>query len=242
MKKFLLPAFCMLMLLASCSVFTGKRGKTSVTVMEAIQENRIDEAAQYFDLKFDPSVHPDSFKMGIRFFRNNLLSSFGTGLKFTYVKTVDEGTVKKKKSKEYATSYVQFENAKYFGYIRVVFLKKTYKIVHIEIHDTIAPVPDQSRFWHHMAAPLLVVLFNLYVIILLIRSKLKWKWAFVPFVFLFNFPALQISSLGLYQIAFRNEFLMGFGMNMAGYEFSYIAAGVPLGGLIMLAYLSFRKK
>ncbi|MFH0893696.1 MAG: hypothetical protein V2A54_04610 [Bacteroidota bacterium] len=242
MKKIFFISILILTVFSSCNLFTGKRGKIAITAMEAIQENRIDETVQYFDMKYDPKVNSDSFKLGLRFFRNNLLSSFGTGLIFTYVQTVPEGVMNNVKSKDFATSFVQFENAKYFGYVRVVFLKKTDKIVNINIHDTISTKPDMSRFWYHLAAPILIVIFNLYVLFLLYKSKIKLKWIAMLVVVLFNFPALQFTALGQYQIVLRDEFLMGFGLNMAGYEYSTIAAGVPLGGLIMLAFLSFRKK
>ncbi len=96
-------------------------------------------------------------------------------------------------------------------------------------------IPNMLFFWLFGILPILVLIFNIYVIRLIKKSDLKKKWLKYLGVLFFNVPAISFSAVnGLSFSLLSFQIMLGLSFNYMGYLSSVWTFGIPLGGIYWL--------
>jgi len=136
---------------------------------------------------------------------------------------------------------VQFENETHFGLLKVLFHDESKGILNFEILNTKREIPSLTQFWLFGIICLLVLTFNIYVIYKIVKSDLSKKWFKVLSVVFLNFPAIYFYQVGGLVLKFNLQMMFGIGFMNMGYLNSYLAAGIPLGGIYWFYKLVINK-
>ncbi len=105
------------------------------------------------------------------------------------------------------------------------------------------PKPNMLLFWLFGIFPLAVLLFNIYVILKIKKSKLSKKWLKYLAVLFFNVPAITYAAVGGLSFKLLSfQIFFGIGFTMMGYLGSVWTFGIPLGGIYWLWKLNQHKE
>jgi len=251
MPKFKFTLFLLLlMLLIDCSFikdsFTYK-DKTKDFV-ESLMKQDYDKCFSQMALesKMGKNTNIDTLKSGLFQFRSVIEQNFGKNkFEFTLMEAGKKrSTIASQNTPPNTTlAMIQFSNDREFGVFRVLFDDHTKKIMHINMLEVREPKPNMLLFWLFGIFPLAVLLFNIYVILKIKKSKLSKKWLKYLAVLFFNVPAITYAAVGGLSFKLLSfQIFFGIGFTMMGYLGSVWTFGIPLGGIYWLWKLNQHKE
>lgn len=251
MTKFkFLSLILILILFTSCDFIRNSftyKDKTEVFV-ESMMKKDYDRCISQMALESPTgrNTNMDTLKAGLDNFRTLVGSNFGDG-KFEYSLMKAEkkrSTVASENTSPNTTlALVEFSNEKKFGVFRVLFDDKSKKIINIDTLQVNESKPHMLLFWLFGLIPMVVLLFNIYVIREIKKSTLTKKWVKYLAVLFFNVPAISYAAVGGLSFKLLNfQILFGVSFSAMGYLGSVWTFGIPLGGMYWLYKLKQRKE
>ena len=198
------------------------------------------------DSPMGKNTNIDTLKVGLDNFRTLVGSNFGDG-KFEYSLMKAEkkrSTVASENTPPNTTfALVEFSNDKEFGVFKILFDDNSKKIININTLDVKYPKPNMLLFWLFGIMPLVVLLFNIYVMREIKKSTLSKKWLKYIAVLFFNVPAISYAAVGGWSFKILSfQILFGVSFSTMGYLGSVWTFGVPLGGIYWLWKLKQRRE
>ena len=179
----------------------------------------------------------DTLRFGLNQFRALIERNFGNKFEYSLMKAEKKiSSVPSENTPPDATlALIEFSNDKEFGVFEVLFDDHSKKIITIQMLDVKEEKPNMMLFWLFGLLPLIVLLFNIYVIRKIKKSSLRKKgWKYVAVVF-FNVPAISYAAVGGLSFKLLNfQILFGISFSFMGYLGSVWTFGVPLGGIYWL--------
>jgi len=180
----------------------------------------------------------DSLKMGLSNLRQRLINDWGTELEYSSVKSTKMLTTAKTDNTppNTTTVFVEFNNKKDVGVFQVIFDDISQKILYIGTLDIKTPIPtSMTSFWLFGILALCIPIFNIYVLIQIMRSSLNKKWLKCIAIILLNVPAITYTAVnGLSFNLLSFQFLLGISFDYTSVLNSYWTFGIPIGGLYWL--------
>lgn len=180
----------------------------------------------------------DSLKLGLNDFRGLVGSNFGNNaFEYSLMKSEKKrSTVESENTPPNTTvALIEFSNDQEFGVFQVLFDDKSKKILNINTLNVKSPKPNMLLFWMFGIFPLIVLMFNIYVIRQIKRSNMTKKWLKYLAVIVLNVPAISYAAVDGLSIKFLNfQILFGISFSMMGYLGSIWTFGIPLGGIYWL--------
>ena len=184
------------------------------------------------------NTNVDSLKSGLEQFRTLIGSNFGDGnFEYSLMKSQKKrSTVPGESTPPNTTlAHIEFSNGKELGVFQVLFDDNSKKILNINSLELKAEKPNMLLFWLFGIFPLMVLLFNIYVIREIKRSNLNKKWLKYLAVIVLNVPAISYAAVdGLSYQLLNFQILLGVGFSLMGYLGSVWTFGIPLGGIYWL--------
>jgi hypothetical protein len=234
--------------LTSCdfinNAFTYK--DTTEGFLKALIEEDYEKSLTYMATDNDgfKNTNLDTLKVGLANFRQLVVNNFGTELDYRFMtanKTLS--TVEGESTAPNTTkAQIEFSNDKEFGVFEIIFDDNSNKIFNIQTLDIKEPIPNMMIFWLFGILPILVLVFNIYVIRLIKKSELKKKWLKYLGVLFFNVPAISYSAVnGLSFSLLSFQIMFGLSFSYMGYLSSVWTFGIPLGGIYWLWKLNKKK-
>lgn len=231
--------------ITSCNLFNNSSTYTSTTktFTDALLAADYNKCISLINFDAPPKQSElMQFKVGLDSLRNKIGRDYGTELEYSFMSaqkkvsdtagyTVPENTT---------LVYIELNNSKYIGVLKVLFDDKSGKIDNIQKVGFMHPVPRMTTFWLFSILAAAVVAYNLYIIVLVYKSKLKMKWLYYLGILVLNVPALQYHvTQGIDLKFFAYQYFLGVGFQHLGYLGSVWAIGVPVGAIIAGFKLSF---
>lgn len=193
---------------------------------------------------FGQDANLDTLKIGFDQFRGLIEQNFGNEFEYSFMKSEKmRSTIASLNTPPNTTrALIEFSNEKEFGVFQLLFDDNTKKILNIEILDVKYPKPNMLLFWLFGLLPLVILLFNIYVLREIKRSSLKKKWLKYLAVIILNVPAISYGAVtGLSFKLLHFQMLLGISFSFAGYLGAVWTFGIPLGGLGCLLLIKLRK-
>ena len=233
--------------LTSCEIFSeiNDYKVTSEELIKSIINEDYDRALGLIEIDHEAVTNADDIKAGLAIFRDKLVENWGTNIEVSYVKAHKIFTTKKTGSTPPNTTMatVEFHNQKFVGVLQILFDDKSKKILNVQSLDIKSPIPSMTYYWLFGLLAICVPIFNIYMIVRIVKSDLKNKWLKIIAVIFLNFPSFSYMLLGGLTFKFLNfQFLLGISWGYAGFTGSYWTFGIPLGGLYWLMKLRERKR
>ena len=176
----------------------------------------------------------DTLKIKLADLRKVIVENWGTQLDYSFMKAEKNfSTIEANNTPSNTTLVlIQFNNKKDFGVFEVLFDDNSEKLLNIKSLGVKEPIPTMTYFWLFGLLAICIPIFNIYVIRQIKRSNLKRKWLKYIAVILLNVPAIQYAAVSGLSFKLLNfQILLGVSFSYMGYLNSYLAFGIPLGGL-----------
>ena len=200
--------------------------------------------------RFDKSGVPDSaledqienLKNAIIRMMGNIVETFGEDLKLKFANTESIIDIDGDTTLRYSISRVQFENDEFYGLITLKYNDNSKLLSTINLEDFKKFIPDQSEFWMLGIYPLIVLLVNIFVIIKVIKTKVRRKWLLIIVTMFLNIPSVNIHWNNEIYVDTVMQFLLGVGFETNGYQNMTWSFGIPLGALLVYGYINKKRK
>ena len=208
--------------------------------VEALMSKDYNKSVQLMALGHETAknTNVDSLKSGLEQFRTLIGSNFGDGhFEYSLMKSQKKrSTVAGESTPPNTTlAHIEFSNGKELGVFQVLFDDNSKKILNIHTLEIKAEKPNMLLFWLFGIFPLMVLLFNIYVIREIKRSNLNKKWLKYLAVIVLNVPAISYAAVdGLSYQLLNFQIFLGIGISLMGYLGSVWTFGIPLGGIYWL--------
>jgi len=230
-----------LTLLTSCEFIKDTfsyKDKTK-TFVEALMEKDYDKCISQMAIESDSgeSIDVENLMVGLEQFRSAIEQNFGNEFEYSLIKSEKKhSTIASQSTPPNTTlAFVEFSNKKELGLFQVLFDDKTKKILDITMLDVRYPIPNMLLFWLFGLLPLVVLIFNIYIIRQIKKSSLKRKWLKYITVIILNVPAISYAAVnGLSFKLLSFQIFLGLGFRFMGYIGSVWTFGIPLGGFYCL--------
>jgi hypothetical protein len=224
---------------SSCTFISNSfkiKGATE-TFVNALIEKKYDQCISLMTMTPGVNPNPDTLRAQLNNMNNMLLSHFGSKLNYTFLsaeKTVSSDASQSTPVGE-TIAFIQIDDSKYIGELRVLFDDKTQKIAGMYIMDVYEPMGSMLYFWLFGILVLGVLAFNIYMIVKLKRSDAPKKWIGYLLIILLNVPAFSFVSISGFHFGLLSfQIMLGISFSIAGYINSIFTFGFPLGSLIVL--------
>lgn len=136
---------------------------------------------------------------------------------------------------------VEINNNVNVGALQALFDNHTGKIVNIKSFSVKEPIPNMAIFWLAGLPVLIVLIFNIYTLVLVFRSKLKLKLLYYIAIIVVNVPTLEYHAVKGFDIKLYSfQYYLGVYFQKVNYLGSVWDVGLPLGALFawwMIKYL-----
>lgn len=235
-------------LLTSCDFiknsFTYK--ETTEGFVESLIQEDYEKSLTFMAIEHEgfKNTNLDTLKSGLANFQKAIVNNFGKDLKYKFITANKTFSTVEGKSTEPNTTkaQIQFANEKEFGIFEIIFDDNSNKILNISTLDIKEKIPNMLTFWLFGILPILVLVFNIYVIRLIKKSELEKKWLKYLGVLFFNVPAISFSAVnGLSFSLLSFQIMFGLSFSYTGYLSSVWTFGIPLGGIYWLWKLNKKK-
>lgn len=187
--------------------------------------------------KIAKNTNIDTLKKGLANFRQLIVSNWGTELEYSFMKSEKKfSTIEADNTPPNTTLiFVEFNNKKDFGVLKVLFDDESKKILNIKTLDVKAPIPTMTYFWLFGLLAICIPIFNIYVISQINKSELNKKWLKYISVIFINVPALSYAAVNGFSFDLLSfQLFFGISFSYMGFLNSYWTFGIPLGGLYWL--------
>ncbi len=234
-------ALLLIITLTSCDFiknsFTYK--ETTENFVESLIQEDYEKSLTFMATEHEAfkNTNLDTLKSGFPNFRKLIVNNFGENLEYKFITANKTFSTVEGESTEPNTTkaQIQFANEKEFGVFEIIFDDNSNKILNINMLDIKEKIPNMLFFWLFGILPILVLIFNIYVIRLIKKSDLKKKWLKYLGVLFFNVPAISFSAVnGLSFSLLSFQIMLGLSFNYMGYLSSVWTFGIPLGGIYWL--------
>jgi len=121
-----------------------------------------------------------------------------------------------------------------------MFDDNSHKIASFYVQNVKEPVPNMLYYWLFGLLVAGVLAFNIYVIVLVKRSKIKKKWLKYLAIIFLNLPTLGYKAVGGFYFAASIQVMLGISFYYSGYANCLAAFGIPLGSLVVFYKLKKR--
>jgi hypothetical protein len=235
----LIIAFAILTaLFNSCSfignIFTYK-AKTKEFV-DALLVRNYDKDISLMNPAFINTQNKDTLKAALDHIRTILVNNFGDRLDYSFERASKTVSTESENNTPAGQTLVLIEisNKQVFGEIKLLFDDKSGKITGFNLQKIKEPIPNMLYFWLFGILVLAVLAFNIYVIVLVKRSKITKKWLKYLAVIFLNVPTIGYRAITGMFISASLQFMLGLSFYYASYIGSSVAFGLPIGGIIVL--------
>jgi len=219
----------------SCQ-FVGKVSKyrsQSIQFMENLMAKQYDKCVAQMVLEQDGNIvlDKDTAMLQLDNLQTILVNSFTRQVAYTFIRAESPVayTTSGKKGGDKTYVYIQMDNKRQFGVLQFVFEDSSGKLLSIKPIGRIYAIPDLSNFWLLGLIPLLVLLFNIYVIVLIKRSSVIKKWQKYLLVVLGNFPVFSYSVMAGIGFKLFALLFLGVAVSTMGYMDYTWQIGLPIG-------------
>jgi len=213
------------------------------SMMKKDYDNCISQMA--LESKAGKNTNTDTLKLGLNQFRELVERNYGNGkFKYSLMKAEKKrSTIESENTPPNTTlALIEFSNEKEVGVFQVLFDDISKKIINIHTLDVKAPKPNMFLFWLFGLIPLVVFLFNIYVIRKIKKSMLSKKWLKYIAVIFLNVPAISYAAVGGLSFKLLSfQILFGISFSVMGYLGSIWTFGIPLGGIYWFLKLKQQK-
>lgn len=244
-----LSLLLILSLLTSCDFiknsFTYK--ETTESFVESLIQEDYEKSLTFMATEHEgfKNTNLDTLKSGLANFQKLIVNNFGKELEYKFI-TANKtfSTVEGESTQPNTTkAQIQFSNEEEFGVFEIIFDDNSNKILNINMLEIKEKIPNMLFFWLFGILPILVLVFNIYVIRLIKKSNLKKKWLKYLGVLFFNVPAISFSAInGLSFSLLSFQIMLGLSFSYMGYLSSVWTFGIPLGGIYWLWKLNKKNK
>ena len=235
---FTLSFLLLLPLLSSCDLLqrSFEYRDTVEEATEAVLAEDYDKVFSLMALEHSAfaEVEPAELKTSIDYLRTLILDKYGPDLEYTFMTAEKRFSTQEGAGTPEGMTYVQVQvdNGEEYGVIEALVEDSSRKLLSLQLLQFHQPVPSLGTFWLFGLLPLLVVLFNIYVILRIRRSDRPRKWVKYLAVLLFNVPSLVYTASGALSIQpLMFQVFLGVGLSFTGYANMAWTVGLPLGGL-----------
>jgi len=224
-------------LLTGCNFInnTLQYQETTKEFIESLIKEDYNKCCDLMDIEqMTEYVTIDTIKAGLANFRRVLINDWGTELEYSSAKSTKMlSKAKTDNAPPNTTSVlVEFNNKKDIGVFQVLFDDDSQKILYIGTPGLNIPIPTtMTHFWLFGLLAICIPIFNIYVLIQIIRSNLNKKWLKCIAVIFLNISAITYSAV--YGLSFNPlsfQLLLGISFDNTSYLNSYWTFGIPLGG------------
>lgn len=251
--KYLKLSFILFVLsfFTSCNLLVDSSSYETTTsaFVEALKQDDFDTCISLMQLENTQGqrLHADTLRVEFDHFKKLLHHSFGEKpYEYNFVKW-QKNIYSNQDYKDHTPPnttrvFIEFNNGNELGVFQLLFDDSTNKILDIRTLDIKVEKPDIYLFWLSAIIPIIVLLFNLYVIREIKRSKLSKKWIKYLAVILLNVPSFTYAAIGGLTVNFLSfQLLLGVGFSGNGIIESAWTIGIPLGGLYWIWQLKMWK-
>lgn len=241
MKQILLTALIISMF-TSCEFVsnTFKYKDTTKEFSQALIKEDYKKCISFMAMEHETAnenANTDTLKMGLANFRQAIVKNFGIDLEYSFMSSEKKFSTEEAENTPPNTTvvFVEFSNKKEFGVLKVLFDDKSNKIINIKTLEVKEPIPSMTVFWLFGLLVIGVLLFNIYVMSQVKRSKLEKKWLKYMAILFFNVTALTYNAVNGFSYSLLSfQILFGVSFSFMGYLNSAWTFGIPLGGLYWL--------
>jgi len=241
--------FFVLSFFTSCNLLVNSSNYETTTsaFVEALKQDDFDTCLSLMQLENAEGqrLNVDTLRVEFDHFKKLLHHSFGEKpYEYNFVKWQKTKSTNASENTPSNTTraFIEFNNGNELGVLQLLFDDETNKILDIRALDIKVEKPNIFLFWLSAIIPIMVLLFNLYVIREIKRSKLEKKWIKYLAVILLNVPSFTYAAIGGLTVNFLSfQFLLGVGFSGNGIIESVWTVGIPLGGLYWIWQLKMWK-
>jgi hypothetical protein len=182
-------------------------------------------------------------RVGLDTLRDKLSGHFGNQLTYSVMSIQHEVSDDAYYSLPPNTTLVTVEinNNVNVGALQALFDNHTGKIVNIKSFSVKEPIPNMLIFWLAGLPVLVVLMFNIYALVLVFRSKLKLKLLYYIAIIVVNVPTLEYHAVKGFDIKLYSfQYFLGVYFQKVNYLGSVWDVGLPLGAIFawwMIKYL-----
>ena len=239
-------AFLLLFLVISGCTFIEKSYKYNQICQDAIhnilQEN-YDEAIASFATYSTSKDKIDKLRTGLKDFNKILKENFGDTIRLSFIGSSKTFSTKEDEP-DITTLNIQIENDTRYGNLKFTINDEIGKIDFVNLTDSIKVIPDTTLFWLFGIFPAIVLAFNIYTIMRIVRSSYSRKWLLIFCCIILNGPAIncliQYPRLNI-NLEYTLQLLLGIAFNFMGYDNYSLTFALPMGAFLSL-YAIWRSK
>ncbi|MBC5864486.1 hypothetical protein [Flavobacterium turcicum] len=221
--------------------FKDKTKEFVETLMKKDYDKCVSQMA--LESEIGKQTNVDTLKLGLDQFRGLIERNFGNKFEFSLMKSEKKrSTIESENTPPNTTlALIEFTNEKEFGVFQVLFDHNSKKIININTLDVKEPIPNMVVFWLFGFFPLLILLFNIYVIRKIKKSSLSKKWLKYLAIIFFNLPTIKYSAVEGLSYKILNFQFFGLSFSFMGFLGSVWTFGIPIGGIYWLWKLKQHK-
>lgn len=228
-----------LLLSQGCDNTSDLKSKSTLllkTYLKAVRNNDLEKARSMFFEIENSNITESDFNLHFYKLQKILKSNYADYCNFTFLSSYQQlYTTNEKFANNNLKVSIQIDNSKVYNVLNLVIEPNTFKFKSISGANFLKDIPNMLPVWSFAFLTACALLFNIYVIYKIKKSKMKRKWLKYILIFSFNFPAIFYHSIdGLYINLLGNIFLFGVNFKYFGYEGTYFGFGIPLFALFWL--------
>lgn len=211
--------------------------------MENIMEGKINQNVNLFALEHEGMKNMDKNVLndGLYQFRTDMISMYGKDIKFTFLGANKYYSSNNNTIPNATNVNLLFQNDKNYGIIKFIYDDNSKKVLNVNPEFSNQPLPSMLLFYGVAIVGLLIPIFNIYVLNMIRKSQLKFKWLKYIALILLNFPTIKYSALEGFNFQFFNFQFLGYGFNFMSI-FSSVAIALPIGAIYWFWKLKKIKK